>query len=258
MGLFVRKFWRRFLSAPALKNNKSNPMAGTLAQEWDEQQARSSWIGRMGVTLYGKLGSERLLSRLRNRVIASEGGPAFSHSIRLIFSRYHRVHVGLYTAGPCGLRPNVFHAGTSIGRYTLIADSLRTFTRNHPMNIMSTHGFFYNPALGIIQGAPIQFNELKIGNGVCIGHNAVVLPPTQSIGDGAIIMPGAVVFFNVPAYSIVSGCPATVKGYRFPKEQIPALVASEWWKKTPDELGEDHRSLIESYIGKLPGAGTNP
>jgi len=228
-----------------------------LSNPVDEQQATRSWIGSMGVAWYGRLGSEKLCSRIRAWVMKAEGGPATSHSIRVIFSRYHRVQVGLYTAGPCLLRPNVFHAGTSIGRYTWVSDSVRTFTRNHPMNITSTHGFFYNPALGKVKGSPIQFNELKIGNGVCIGHNAVVLPPTSQIGDGAIICPGAVIYFNVPAYTVVSGFPATVKSHRFTKDQITALQASEWWKKTPAELGNDHHALIESIVG-APGAGTGP
>jgi UDP-3-O-[3-hydroxymyristoyl] glucosamine N-acyltransferase len=126
------------------------------------------------------------------------------------------------------------------------------------MNITSTHGFFYNPALGKVKGSAIQFNELKIGNGVCIGHNAVVLPPTSQIGDGAIICPGAVIYFNVPPYTVVSGFPATVKSHRFTKEQIAALQASDWWKKTPSELGQDHRSLIESMVGPIATAPTAP
>lgn len=206
----------------------------------------------MGVQLYGRLGSEKLLARLRRLVTNAEGGPNLSHSIRCIYSKYHRVQVGLYTGGPIRMRPNVFHAGTVFGRYTWVSETVRTFTRNHPMNILSTHGFFYNPALGKVKGSPIQFNELKIGHGVCIGHNAVVLPPTSQIGDGAIICPGAVIYFNVPPYTIVSGFPATVKSHRFTKEQIAALTASEWWKRKPAEFGEDHQALIDSIVGAVP------
>lgn len=225
----------------------------SLSQPLDEAQAVRTWIGSMGVKLYGRAGSQKLMERIRHFVMNVEGGAATSHSVRCIFSRYHRVNVGLFTAGPLCLRPGVFHAGTSFGRYTWVADSVRTFTRNHPMNILSTHGFFYNPGLGKVKGSPIEFNALKIGHGVCIGHNAVILPPTSQIGDGAIICPGAVVYCNIPPYTIVSGFPATVKSHRFTKEQIAALTAAEWWKRTPAEFGGDHRELIRSIVGDAAG-----
>lgn len=168
-----------------------------------------------------------------------EGGPAYSLTIRDIFRQFYRVNVGLYTAGPCAMRPRVFHPGTSFGRYSCIADTVRTFTRNHPLNIRSTHGFFYNPELGKVKGGSIQFNNLEIGNGVRIGHNAIILHPTERIGDGAVITAGSVVYANVPPYAIVTGFPARVVGYRFSKETIAHLLASRWWERRPEELVSD-------------------
>jgi virginiamycin A acetyltransferase len=130
----------------------------------------------------------------------------------------------------------VYHPGTSLGRYSYIADTVRTFTRNHPMNIRSTHGLFYNPALGRVKGAPLQFGRLTIGHGVWIGHNATLLPPSREIGHGAVIAPGSVVSADVPAYALVSGFPARVTGYRFAKERIEELLTSRWWEKGPGEL----------------------
>jgi virginiamycin A acetyltransferase len=188
------------------------------------------------IALYGRLGSEALRMRLRNRICKWEGGAAESLTIREIFRKFHRVEVGLYTASPCLMKPMVFHAGTSFGRYTSISDTLRTFTRNHPMNIRSTHGFFYNAELGKVKSSPIVFNKLAIGNGVWIGHNCVILNPATTIGDGAVIASGSVVYSNVPPYAIVSGYPARVVGYRFDKETIARLLALKWWEKRPDEL----------------------
>ena len=197
--------------------------------------------------LYARMQSERFRAWLRRRVLAVEGGPLHSLTVREMFRRFHRVEVGLYSAGPCEMPPNVFHPGTKLGRYCCIAETVRTFTRNHPMDILSTHGFFYNPGLGKVRGEPIQFNSLNIGHGVCIGHNAIVLPPTTRIGDGAIIGPGSVVCTDIPPYAIVSGYPARVTGYRFDKEIIAELIASCWWEKAPAELtGGRWRELLES------------
>ena len=165
-----------------------------------------------------------------------EDGAENSLTIREILRQFHRVEVGLYSVGPCMLRPKVLNPCTHVGRYSILSDTVRTFTRNHPMNTMSTHGFFENPALGKAKIDLMQFGSLHIGNGVRIGHNVIILPPTERIGNGAIITPGAVVCGNVPPYAIVSGFPAYVKGYRFDKDSIADLLASRWWEKTPAEL----------------------
>ncbi|HLG71783.1 MAG TPA: acyltransferase [Chloroflexota bacterium] len=54
---------------------------------------------------------------------------------------------------------------------------------------------------------------VRIGNDVWVGANAVILPGTQ-LGDGAIVMAGAVVSGLVEPYSIVGGSPARVVGSR--------------------------------------------
>lgn len=50
---------------------------------------------------------------------------------------------------------------------------------------------------------------VTIGNNVWIGEKASVMPGV-TIGDGAIIAANSVVTHNVPANSIVAGCPAKV------------------------------------------------
>lgn len=57
---------------------------------------------------------------------------------------------------------------------------------------------------------PLHSNgPIKIGNNVWIGDKATILP-NVTIGDGAIIGANAVVTKNVPAYTIVAGCPAKI------------------------------------------------
>lgn len=48
-----------------------------------------------------------------------------------------------------------------------------------------------------------------IGNNVWIGEKASIMP-NVTIGDGAVIAANAVVTKDVPAYSVVAGCPAKI------------------------------------------------
>jgi virginiamycin A acetyltransferase len=188
-----------------------------------------------------------------------EGGPAYSLTIREIFRQFHCVDVGLYTAGPCTVRPEVFHRGTTLGRYSSICETVRTFTRNHTTSTMSTHGFFDNPALGKVKTDLIPWGNLVIGNGVWIGHNAIILPPAERIGDGAVITAGSVVYSNVPPYAIVTGFPARVVGYRFSESIIAKLLASRWWERSPAELSSDadyYRHLLDGSDESLGFTGT--
>jgi len=212
----------------------------------DAEQSFQSPLSDTILKLYRRFNTEKVRAPLRRWIVKIEQGPARSGTIRHIFKRFHRVSVGLFTAGPVLLKPTAYHPNTVIGRYTHIAPSVRTFTRNHPMNILSTHGFFYNPVLGKVKEEIVNFNTLRIGHGVHIGHNVIIVPSTQRIGEGAIIAPGSVVYFDVPPYAIVSGYPATVKGYRFPKPQIQSLLSSEWWKLTPRELEPRQREIIQN------------
>ena len=206
-------------------------------------QGRAIFCSSIVCELYRLIGSESLRSQMRRLVIGMEGGPGHSLTIREILRRIYHIDIGLYTRWPHRMKPGVFHRGTTIGRYSYIAGTVRTFTRNHPMNIKSTHAFFYNAALGKVNTGPLKFNALNIGNGVWIGHNAIVLPPTQRIGDGSVIAPGSVVYSNVPPYAVVSGFPARVTGYRFSKEAIAELLASRWWEKSPAELEAETETL---------------
>jgi acetyltransferase-like isoleucine patch superfamily enzyme len=75
---------------------------------------------------------------------------------------------------------------------------------------------------------PGDNNYVIVGNDVWIGTKAVILPGV-TVGDGAIIGAGAVVTRNVPPYSIVTGIPAEVKGYRYSPTQIGKMLKTAWW-----------------------------
>ena len=97
----------------------------------------------------------------------------------------------------------------------------------------------------------LKRTELTIGNDVWIGHNAIILSGVSSIGDGAVIGAGAVLYKDVPPYAVVLGNPARVVRYRFSAEKIEELLESKWWEKSIDELLPE----IESFQKPLETEG---
>jgi virginiamycin A acetyltransferase len=180
---------------------------------------------------------------------AREGGEFRSTTLREIFRTYHRVDIGMYTHGGCFV-PFAFGRNTTIGRYCSIARSAFAATANHPMERKSTHGYFHSPSLGYAD-ALVEYTDLAIGNDVWMGHNSVVMPSVATIGDGAVIGAGAVVFKDVPAYAVVVGNPARVVRYRFAPETIAALLEEKWWDKDIEQLAPE----MASFAGPVEDGG---
>lgn len=163
-----------------------------------------------------------------------EGGEVYSQTLRAIFQKYYGVEIGMYTHGGCFV-PHSFSRNIKIGRYSSVANSAFAATLNHPMQFKSMHGFFFNSAMGVCTNER-TYNRLVIGNDVWLGHNSIIMPSVNSIGDGAVIGAGAVVFKDIPPYAVVVGNPGRVVRYRFSKETIEKLLAEKWWEKSLEEL----------------------
>ena len=159
-----------------------------------------------------------------------EKGEFYSPTMRQIYSSYHGIKIGMYSYGGCFCAENI-HSGTEIGRYCSFAKNVYIYRRNHPAKNKSTHPFFYNPALKVVDNDTIPFSRLVIGNDVWFGMNAVILPSVSVIGDGAVIGAGSIVTKDVPPYAIVAGNPARVVRYRFGPEKVKQLMGSKWWEK---------------------------
>ena len=216
---------------------------------------------RRAVTLYGKSrGSIRQL--IVKAVRRREGGEMFSPTLREIFRVHHGVDIGMYTHGGC-FRPFAFGRNTTIGRYTSVAATAFAATDNHPMHYKSMHGFFFNPELGVVDRA-WSFSPLTIGNDVWLGHNSIIMPGVNSVGDGAVVAAGAVVNKDVPPYAVVVGNPARLVRYRFDPATIERLVREQWWEKDIgdlqselDEYTSAYEPFSDSYSkanGLLPGS----
>jgi len=201
---------------------------------------------RLLAPLYGipRLSLRWLLETL---ILLLEGGDAYSVTLRKLYAKYHDIEVGDYSTG-------AFDVGrikrtTRVGRYTTLTESLRIETANHPSNTISSHGLFYNRGLSFADGNEIPRNQVAIGHDVFIGHNATILFPTQTIGDGAIIAAHAVVSQDVPPYAIVAGYPAEIVRYRFSRETIARLTESRWWEAGLEEL----EAVKEEFTRPLEG-----
>lgn len=171
-----------------------------------------------------------------------EGGEFYSKALRTILKLYHGVEIGMYSHGGC-FKPYSFGKNTKFGRFCSIAQSAFGATLNHPMNRKSMHGFFFNPNLGYCKEER-QYSPLSIGNDVWMGHNSIIMPSVNTIGDGAVIGAGAVVFKDIPPYAVVVGNPGRVVRYRFSPEIIERLLSEKWWEKSIDEL---KASGLEEY-----------
>jgi virginiamycin A acetyltransferase len=177
-------------------------------------------------------------------ILKIDGHPAYSMTLRKIFSHYHKIDIGLYSFGGC-FQKNNFGAYTKVGRYCSIAMTAVVINRNHPPNYKSTHAFFFNPKLNICEQDNIDYIPLEIGHDVWLGHYSIIMPHVRKIGTGAIVAAGAVVNKDVPPYAVVVGNPARVVRYRFSPETIEKLLESKWWAKSIEEIKNNE---LDDYI----------
>jgi len=165
-------------------------------------------------------------------------------SLRHIFDLYHDIGIGKYTYGGCFDHLKIA-PGTIIGRYCSIASGVYIMSTNHNISYMTTHPFLFKPYLGFAEQDNRDVKPVKVGNDVWIGTNAIILPSTSSIGDGAVVAAGAVVTNSVPPYAVVAGVPAKVIRYRFSPEIMTLLLESQWWYWSEDKVFENWRSFMD-------------
>lgn len=124
----------------------------------------------------------------------------------------------------------------NIGRFTSIAPSVGNNPGTHPYKepFVSCSPMFYSQMMqnGYTFSDSSYFNENKgpiaIGSDCWIGEKAFLVGGIK-INDGAIVLGGAFVAHDVPAYAIVGGVPAKVIGYRYDTETIDFLLKTQWW-----------------------------
>jgi len=225
-------------------------MMGTAYKE------ESRFFATLLLTIYG-LNSRSVRKLLRMIMVRRKGAELYSRTLRIIFSRYHGVDVGMYSYGWFG---PTFPPGTTVGRYCSLAKGLQVINGSHPVSCKSTHPFFYNPDLGYVDSLLIKRRtELSIGNDVYMGSNVTILPSVTSIGDGSVIAAGSVVIKDVPPFAIVGGNPAKLIRYRFSPKTVEKVMKSAWWEKDIKELKANNQEFSR-FLKPLesPEAGVDP
>jgi virginiamycin A acetyltransferase len=196
--------------------------------------------------LYRYTRSSVIRGQIIKAIRSLEGGDSYSLTLRRLFQQYYHVVIGLYSYGGC-FAVGAIDRYTVIGRYCSIADHVRVFNRNHPMEFKSTHAFFYNHQMGIVPENKVDYIPLQIGHDVWIGYGAIILPSVTSIGTGSVVGAGSVVTKDVPPYAIVGGNPAKIIRYRFSQPVIETLLIERWWEKDIQEITSALPDYIQPY-----------
>ena len=125
----------------------------------------------------------------------------------------------------------------------------------HRADFVSTYRFpAYSPFRDAISDPEVATSKTKgdvvIGNDVWIGHQSLILSGVE-LGDGVVVGAGSVVRRSAPPYAIVAGNPARVLGFRFPQEQIDALLRIRWWEWPVARIVESLPLLMSEDIQRF-------
>ncbi|SDY85830.1 CatB-related O-acetyltransferase [Nitrosomonas sp. Nm33] len=175
----------------------------------------------------------------------------------------HSLHLGAFSYAVSG-----YYFGCRIGRYCSFGEEIQIGRHPHPMHWISTSPFFYQPCNNVLnqplpEGVdlqprndfikdtpPVTARLTIIGNDVWIGHGAFILPGV-TIGNGAVVAAMSVVTKDVPEYAVVAGSPAKVVRYRFPENQIEALLESKWWEFAPWQLKGARVDAVPAFLEQI-------
>jgi acetyltransferase-like isoleucine patch superfamily enzyme len=149
-------------------------------------------------------------------------------------------------------------AGTSlrIGQFCSFAYGTHiVLGGEHRADFVSTYRFPAYPPFSTAYGqlaasTASTKGRVEIGNDVWLGNQTLILSGV-TIGDGAVVGAGSVVRHDVPPYAIVAGNPARVAGYRFPPEQIDALLSLRWWDWPLERITASLPLLMSDRVGEF-------
>lgn len=163
-----------------------------------------------------------------------------------------RLGYGSYIATDCDLTAN-------IGRFTSIAPRVCSnpgihtykapFATTSPMffnrDHMSGRSFATRDMIDNLRFAdPTDRVAVVIGSDCWIGQG-VFFAGGITVGDGAVVLAGAVVTKDVEPYAIVGGVPARTLSYRYDPATIARLLKIRWWNRDPAWLRQNWHLLTD-------------
>lgn len=150
------------------------------------------------------------------------------------------------------------YINAKIGRFTSIAPNVKVLISRHPYTYpyVSTCPAFFSTKRQCNrsfvkeekfqeQNFPYDGFSVEIGNDCWIGDSVMIVSGVK-IGDGAVVLAGAVVTRDVEPYSIVGGVPCVCKKFRYEKTDIEYLCKLQWWNK-PIEWIEQNSTLFTDF-----------
>ena len=218
-------------------------------------ELRTSRLAPLVRGLYRVTGAARrwrVARRLLALALRLEGGACRSATARRLLREHHGVEVGAHSYGEGLFDPARTPRGVTVGRYVSVGPGVRFVLRDHPVDGVSTHPYFYDPRLGYVADDPLPPASLSIGPDVWIGAGATVLPGCRRIGVGSVVAAGAVVTRDVEDFAVVAGVPARPLRSRFPRALASRVLASRWWERAPDELACAAASMREPLVADAP------
>lgn len=182
----------------------------------------------------------------------------FEGMSRILPHTYFHGHLGYgsYIGSYCSL-------SAYVGRFTSIAPNVNCnygiHAYTYPFATTSPAFFSLNKNCGGTFATRQMYDEYKlvdgkngyaiwIGNDCWIGEH-VFFVGGISIGNGAVVLAGAVVTKDVPPYAIVGGVPAKIIKYRYSEKTIEFLQSINWWNNSPKWFKEHWELLTD--IDKL-------
>lgn len=167
-------------------------------------------------------------------------------SLRSKFEGMNKLYSSVIFDGYMGkgtyIAPNSVISG-KIGKFTSIASRCHIVNGIHPytypyvstspifISLLKQNGYTFvsEQKMKEHKYAKEQY-AIVIGNDCWIGEGVTFIAGV-TIGDGAVILAGAVVTKDVPPYAIAGGVPAKVIRYRYNEEDIDFLLRFKWWNK---------------------------
>lgn len=157
--------------------------------------------------------------------------------------------------GRCSYLANDCDLFATIGRFCSVGDRVRSIMYRHPVTYpyATTSPMFYSMLNQCGENFATEecFEECKMADekahsAIVIGNDCwinsdVTFVSGVKVGDGAVILAGAVVTRDVPPYAIVAGVPAKVVKYRYEEADREWLLGTKWWERDMEWLRENWR-----------------